>query len=258
MKHGYRIGCVIFCLLGLVGGSAPAGQNLLFNGSFDCPTNHLAGWMYDYRWLGNNLYMDNHERVSWLEKDGNRKGILKLTGPNNDILVTTGQGVWTDSQLIPYEYPYRYKVTIWARCQGQGGSGPGPDARIFVGGVMWQPGRPPHPDPDLTEMVPKPPNRLIQQGSGHIVYFTGKNNHDTSGVKTVWTKGETVFPSENPSAEEIKRLKRVDFIFLHICALMGSPGDLLIDDVSIEKLNEKANVEAAKTKESSQKKISSK
>jgi hypothetical protein len=243
-RHPHLDLIVVFCVLCLISARAMAGSNLLFNGSFDCPTNPLAGWMYDYTWLGNNLYMANHSYVSWLEKDGNRKGIAKLHGPNMAVLCDTGQGVWLDSKLVPYEYPYRYKVTMWARTEG-------PNARIFMCGVMWQPGLTPHPDPDLTEMSPKPPNRLIQQGSGHMVYFGKGETRYFSDVKGAWTRGETIFPDDNPSAEEIKRLKRVDFIFLHICALMGKPGDLLIDDVEIEKLNQKANVEAANAKKKS-------
>lgn len=244
MNSRYTFGCGLISLACFLALSSPslAASNLLFNGSFDCgTTNPLAGWQYDFQWLGNGLYMDNHSSVSWLEKEGSRKGVAKLHATDAVLL---NQGVWLDSKLVPYEYPYRYKVTVWARSEGDSG-GPGPDARIFMCAVMWQTGRPPHPDPDLSEMAPKPPNRLIQQGSGHMIYFTGKNNRDTCGVKTTWTKGETTFPSDTPSAEELKRIKRADFIFLHICPLFGSAGNLYIDDVSIEKLNEKVNVDAA-------------
>jgi hypothetical protein len=194
--------------------------------------------------LGNGLYMDNHKSVTWLEKEGGRKGVAKLHATDPVLL---NQGVWLDSKLVPYEFPYRYKTTIWARCEGDSG-GPGPDARIFMCAVMWQRGRQPHPDPDLTEMDPKPPNRLIQQGSGHMVYFGSKNNRDTSGLKTAWTKGETIFPSDTPSAEEMKRIKRADFIFLHICPLFGAAGNVYIDDVTIEKLSDKIDLEAVAAK----------
>jgi len=226
-------GLVFFCFLAMPSPSQ-AGSNLLFNGSFDYTNNPMAGWQYDFTWLGNGLFIGNSSYVSWLEKEGTHKGVAKLSVTDATIL---HQGVWLDSKLVPYEYPYQYKITVWARTTG-------PDARIFTCAVMWQSGRTPHPDPDLSETAPKPPNRLIQQGSGHLVYFTGGNNRDMSGPKSTWTKGETIFPDDVPSAEEIKRLKRADFIFVHICGLMGSTGDLFIDDVSIEKLNQKAKVDA--------------
>lgn len=252
MKWGRNIGLAVFiCVSCLISTGALASSNLLFNGSFDCTNNPMAGWQYDFTWLGNGLYMDNHNNITWLEKDGSRKGVARLHGIQS-VINETGQGVWLDTKLIPYEYPCRYKFTVWARCEGDSG-GPGPDARMIACAVMWQPGRTPRPDPDLSDMAPKPPHRLIQQGSGHMVYFTGKNNRDTSGVKTAWTKGETTFPDATPSGEELKRLKRADFIFLHICALFGSPGNLYIDDVSIEKMNEKIDIEAAEAKAAAEK-----
>jgi len=212
---------------------ALAGPNLVFNGSFDCPTNPLAGWMYDYTWLGNKLYMDNHTRVSWVKEDSGRKGVVKLSAGEN-ILVSGGQGVWLDSKPFPYEFGAKYRLTVWARSEGKGG-GTGPNCRIYIVGYKWKSGIKPHPDPDLTEMAPNPPSCIIKQGAGHLVYF-GSKGRDFSDPKRTWSKGETTFPSDDPSEEAIKRLKMCDFLTVHICAINGTDGDLYIDDVVVEKI----------------------
>lgn len=249
MKRERTLG-ILLCMgiACLMSASTFAASNLLFNGSFDCPTNPLAGWHHDFTWLGNGFYMDNHTRVTWLEKEGGRTSVVRL---NANKAILENQGVWLDTKLVPYEYPCRYKFTVWARCEGDSG-GAGPDARILACAVMWQPGRTPRPDPDLSDMAPKPPHRLIQQGSGHMVYF-GKMNRDTSGVKTTWTKGETTFPDDTPSGEELKRLKRADYIFLHIGVLFGEPGNVYIDDVTVEKLDQKIDIKAAEAKAAAEK-----
>ncbi len=215
------------------GTCALGGSNLVFNGSFDCPTNPLAGWMYDYTWLGNQFYNDNHTRVSWVKEDSGRKGVVKFSA-GADVL--ENQGVWLDSKPFPYEFGAKYRLTVWARSEGRNGTGP--NCRIYFVGYKWKSGIKPHPDPDLTEMAPNPPGCIIKQGAGYIVYF-GSKGRDFSDPKRSWTKGQTTFPREDPSDEEIKRLKMCDFLTVHICVLGGSAGDLYVDDVVVEKIADK-------------------
>ena len=217
---------LVFSFLVLMSVPAQAGSNLLFNASFDCPTNPLSGWTYDYQWLGNKYYMNNHSYVSFVEREGTRKSVAKIHG-TAETLVSPGQGVWMDSKPVPYEFGAKYRLTIWARTTG-------PAVRIYVTGYKWKPGVKPHDDPMMTDMYPNPPMPLYKQGSGSLLYFGNRKGGDSSGVKGTWSMGETTFPDDTPSDRALKALRQVEFLVVHICAVLGSAGDIFVDEANLE------------------------
>jgi hypothetical protein len=206
-----------------------AGGNLVQNGGFDDTADPLSGWTYDYTWTGNRLYAGNHRYVSIVPRDGVKKSVLKLHG-TRDILWGTGQGVKVDSAPIPYEFGATYKLTAYARSQADSQE-PGPNCRIYIEGYMWAPGIKPHENPKLHEL-----RRIYKQGAGNILYFGSSRSGPFSNVSTKWQKGDCTFPDDDLSSLAMKHLKRVDFLVVHVIAIDGWDGDLMVDDIELVKV----------------------
>lgn len=209
--------------------SATAAENLVLNGGFDDPENPLKGWTYDYRFMENRLYADNHTRVSVIPSDGPKKSVLRLYGTRG-ILWGSGQGVKVDSAPIPFGVGSTYRLTASARSQADSQE-PGPNCRIYIEGYQWKPGVKPHDNPELGEL-----RRLYKQGSGNILYFGNAKSGPFSNANRSWQKGDCTFPAKNLSDLAKKHLAKVEFIVVHIIAIDGWDGALLVDDVELQKV----------------------
>jgi len=200
--------------------AAQAGGNLLLNGDFSHPDGPLTGWKYKYDLEGESFYFTNHERVSTVEKDGGRSGILALYGDKN-ILFDTGQGTKVDSDPVQVEPGGRYRLTVEARSSG-------PACRILVEGYSWKPGIKPHPHPQLHE--------LRKCYKSKLVYF-GQQGGSRSPVGKTWQTASQTFPDKTNSALGQELFNKAEFLVVHIVAIDGSEGTLYIDSVKLERLN---------------------
>jgi len=208
--------------------SAPAATNELVNGGFDDPKEPLKGWVHNYEWTGNKFYRDNHTRLSVVKKDGTKKGVLKLTG-TRDILWGTGQGIKLDSEPVPFDPDAVYELIVEARTQAAT-SKPGPNCRIYIEGYQWKPGIKPHARPSLHEL-----RKVYKQGSGNILYFGKAKSGPFSNAQKKWSKGSCTFPSKELSPAAGRHMRRIRFICVHIVAIDGWDGDILINEVKLEK-----------------------
>ncbi len=206
------------------GAAARKGANLLVNGSFDNAEDPLKGWVRDFQFTGNTWYTNNHTRVSVISQDGAHRSVLRLTG-TRDIFWGSGQGVKVDSEPIPFDPNCSYHLSAEARTTE------GPNCRIYIQGFQWKPGVKPNTAPTLADL-----RLAYKQGSGNLLYFgTTKHEGPFSNVTKSWQRGETTFPSANPTSAALAALKRVEFIIVHIVAIDGHDGDLLVDNVVLEK-----------------------
>lgn len=201
---------------------ASAGTNLVLNGSFDDPGDPLKGWTHDYRYTGNSWYMKNHEHVSVIEQDGSRTNVLRLTG-TRAIFWGTGQGVKVDSKPIPFDHTAKYRLSAWARTTK------GPNCRIYLEGYQWLPGIRPHPDPELAEL-----RKVYRQGAGRIMYFGDKRDGPFCNALEIWSQASSILPPKELSSAARAHLEKVRFLVVHIVAIDGHDGDLLVDDVVLE------------------------
>ena len=204
-----------------IGSNARAGSNLVVNGSFDAPDDHLSGWRYVYDAEGESWYANNHKLVSVVEKDGARQNVLKLHGTYTE-LQGTGQGVKVDSHPIPVEFGKgKFRFSISARSTG-------PGCRILIEGYRWAPGVTPHAGAANTEL------RKCYKFSQ--VYFGKQKAGEMAAPSTAWQKASTVFPEDKLSDQARKNLAQIKFLVVHIVAINGADGDLLVDDARIEKI----------------------
>lgn len=200
--------------------AAAAPGNLLLNGGFDHPDDPLYGWKYKYDLEGESFYFTNHERVSVIQ-EGTRKGVLSLYG-NMQILFDTGQGTKVDSFPVRVEPGGRYKLSVTARSTG-------PSTRILIEGYKWKPGIKPHGNPQLHE--------LRKCYKSRLVYFGGQKGGDISKVGKSWQTASQIVP--DPGTPELgqKMFNQAEFLVVHIVAIDGSEGALLVDEVHLERLN---------------------
>jgi len=226
-RIGRKCGWLLAALVCAAG--AGAGDNLLVNGSFDDPDQPLKGWKYDYADTGNRLYAGNCNYVSVLPADGARRGVLRLHG-TRDVLWATGQGVKVDSWPVPFEPGATYKLTAYARSSADSRE-PGPNCRMYIEGYRWRPGVKPHDAPRLSDL-----RKVYKQGPGNILYFGGRDSGAFSGAPRSWQKGECTFPSKDRSELAERHLQRVKFLVVHIVAIDGWDGDLLVDDVQLRRI----------------------
>lgn len=197
-----------------------AGPNLLFNGGFDHPDNPLLGWKYKYDLEGESFYFSNHERVKVEAESAGRQGVLSLYGDKN-ILFDTGQGTKVDSDPVAVKPDGRYRLTVTARSTG-------PSSRILVEGYHWKPGIKPHGKPQLHE--------LRKCYKSEIVYFGGQQGGAMSGPGKGWSTASETFP-ETKSKLGQELFNKAEFLVVHIVAIDGSEGTLLVDEVKLERLN---------------------
>ena len=217
------------------------GGNLLRNGTF---SNGLDGWRFKYDLDGESWYTNNHNCVSVITDEQTHQTMVKLTGTHAELLVP-GMGVKLDSAPIPIKSTDRFKVSCVAKSTG-------PDCRILVYGYKWKPGIKPHADPILPEL--RECYHSVQ------IYFTvpdlrnrkkgdlGIGAGDFGGVKKEWKQAFSVFPDKKWKASTTSDRtgqkislgqeiwNSVEFLSIHLVAIAGGPGDLLVRDMRIEKM----------------------
>ena len=203
-----------------------AGPSILSNGSFDNPGDPLKGWRISYP--DNSNLKDNTNMIR-VVSDGQRKSVLQLHGTRY-LLWELGCGVVTDSHPVPFAQGSHYRISAYARTRADSPSNSGPNARIYVEGWKWKPGVKPHSNPDWDEL-----RKVYRQQAGKMMYFSAKKEGAFSNPSTSWQKGECTFPGKDLSPEAAKYVGTIEFITLHIIAIDGWDGDLLVDDVTIEK-----------------------
>lgn len=215
-----RVSAAICCLICFSAAHAYAGKNLVFNGGFDDPACPLNGWNYNYVWLGNRHYMNNHEKVSVVPIEGSKRNVLclwKRTGISGVY-----DEVKVESKPIPFEFGSRYRLTLDARTTE-------PRARIYFIGYKWKPGIAPHPDPELWEL------RKIFKGK--LLYFESTKTGPMSMVPKSWKTASTDFPMKDLSKLSLQHLEEVKFLTVHIIVVHGGEtGKLYIDNVKVEKI----------------------
>ncbi len=176
-------------------GIANAAENLCFNGSFNNSSDPLDGWTYDYTFLGNKNYMDNHTKVSAEAKGGGRSSVVRLKS-------TSDAGAKIESKPIPFERGYRYT------CRMKLKDGP---ARIYFAGYKWKPGIRPHANPTIGEL------RTIYKSKAYAANKKG------------WHTVEFKLPGVKASALSLKHLSPVRFITVYIWTL----GEIYVDDIEV-------------------------
>lgn len=175
---------------------ARPGKNLCFNGSFDNTNNALEGWNYDYRWLGNANYMDNHNRVSVVPSEARKKTVLRYKGG------TQGK---VESKPIPFELGYRYKCTLDMK---------GSAVRMYFAGYKWQPGVRPHLDPHLGKL------RKIYKSKPWV-----------GAAGNRWQTVSFEFPLKNLSDLAMQSLKYVRFVTVYLLCDIG--GEVFWNNVRV-------------------------
>jgi hypothetical protein len=144
-------------------------------------------------------------------------------------------GIKIDSDPIPFTPGSKYRLSAWAKTTG-------PNCRILVWGYKWKPGIKPHANPTLPE--------LRQCYTATELYYTepeaGKAFAGAfGGVKKDWSVASVVFPklikskssSKGKTSLQQEILDSVEFMSVHIVAIAGKAGDLLVEDVRLEKVN---------------------
>ena len=184
----------------LLAGGANAAENLCFNGSFNNSPDPLKGWTYDYTFIGNKNYMDNHTKVSAEAKGGGRSSVLRIKSTGN-------AGAKIESKPIPFESGYRYT------CRMKVKDGP---VRIYFTGYKWKPGIRPHAAPAIGEL------RTIYKSKAYAEKKKG------------WHTVEIKLPGVKASPLSIKHLSRVRFITVYI----WTPGDIYVDDVEVTRVKD--------------------
>ncbi len=220
------------------------GGNLLFNGSF---SNGLDGWRYKYDLDGESWYTNNHNHVQVITDETTRQTMLKLSGTHKELQVP-GQGVKVDAFPIPVKSTDKFKLSCWAKTTG-------PDCRILAYGYKWKPGIKPHPKPILPELrecyhsvqLYFSAAKLWREGPAQ--YSTQIGGGDFGGVKREWKQATVIFPDRSKwkatttsdmTGRKIsigeEKWNSVEFLSIHLVAIGGSPGDLLVRDLRIEKV----------------------
>jgi len=215
------------CSLATAATNTPAGAaNLLANGGFEDADTPLRGWVSDFAWTENRWYRDNASHVS-VVPDARGGHVLRLSA-TRQILWGDGQGVKADSLPVPFTTGVVYRLTVRARSVART-SNPGPNCRIYIEGYDWKPGIKPHADPHESEL-----RKVYKQGSGNILYFGSAKSGPFSNPSAEWSTGTCRFPGADLSEQARKQLRVIKFICVHIVAIDGWDGDLLVDDVVLE------------------------
>ncbi len=191
--------------------------NLVVNGSFDDPAEPLKGWRTHYDLPGDSWYARNRELVSVVAQESGRTGVLRLHVPTRDIAIN--QGVKADSIPIPISPDQRYRFSAWARSTG-------PNCRILLEGYRWKPGVRPHDNPDISEL--RKCYKFTQ------LYFGTVKAGDMGGVGRSWSQASMEFPDAMKSDLQREIYSTIRFVVVHIVAIGGDAGDLLVDDVRLE------------------------
>ena len=177
--------------------AVPAGaqQNLLPNGSFDDPSEPLAGWVTDYTFAGNKQYLDNKFRVSVVPMEDGRSRVARVQS-SSDV------GAKLETAPMPFEEGYRYAARLAFK---------GRDYRVYFAGYRWKPGVKPHDNPTLADL--------------RQVY----KSRAATGPAPSWTKVELELPGKELTAGAKAFLKQVKYVTLFIYVTRTS----YVDDVMV-------------------------
>jgi hypothetical protein len=220
------------------------GGNLLRNGTF---SNGLDGWRYKYDLDGESWYTNNHNHLQVITDETTRQTMLKLSGTHKELQVP-GQGVKVDAFPIPVKSTDKFKLSCWAKTTG-------PNCRILAYGYKWKPGMKPHPNPILPELrecyhsVQLYFSAAKLNREGPAQFSTQIGGGDFGGVTREWKQATVIFPDRSKwkatttsdmhgrkiSIGE-EKWNSVEFLSIHLLAIGGSPGDLFVRDLRIEKV----------------------
>jgi len=130
---------------------------------------------------------------------------------------------------VPFDPTGKARLAAWVKTTG-------PNCRILVYGYKWKPGIKPHPNPSLPEL-----RRCYDSVQ---LYFTkpvaGRPGAgDMGGAKTEWSEASVVVPASKTKSSTLGQdmWNSVEFLSIHVVAIGGKPGDLLVKDVRLEKVN---------------------
>jgi hypothetical protein len=222
--------------------------NLLKNGSFE---HGVDNWRYKFDLEGESFYTNNHNCVTVVPEAEGKQNVLKLHGTHLELQVP-GAGVRMDSDPVPIKPNGRFKLSALAKSSG-------PNCRILIWGYKWKPGFKPHPNPSLPELRECYHSRQIYfttpktatYGGGAdgrpltAVYGVG----DFGGVTNDWKEAYVIFP--NPTGWKQTTIsdrtgkkvtlgqelwESVEFLSVHLLAINGTPGDLFVKEVRLEKI----------------------
>ncbi len=196
-----RFGFTVVVCAGIVAGSANNVENLCFNGSFD-HSDPLEGWTYDYQWLNNKHYMDNHKKVFAEASGGGRSRVVRLTSTND-------AGAKIECKPIPFELGYHYTCRLKAKLDGS-------MARLYFAGYKWKPGIRPYADPPIADL------RTIYKSKAHTTI--GKS----------WQTITLEIPGVKVTPLAYKHMKVIRFITLYAWTV----GELHLDDVVITRVKD--------------------
>ena len=134
-----------------------------------------------------------------------------------------------DSLPVLFETGVVYRLTVTARSVART-SNPGPNCRIYIEGYDWKPGVKPHDRPHLSDL-----RKVYKQGSGNILYLGASKSGPFSNPAADWSTGTSRFPGQDLSEQAQQQLRQIRFLCVHIVAIDGWDGDILVDDVRLEK-----------------------
>ena len=222
--------------------------NLLKNGSFELGVDN---WRYKFDLEGESFYTNNHNCVSVIPEAEGKQNVLKLHGTHLELQVP-GAGVRMDSDPVPIKPSDRFKLTALAKSTG-------PNCRILIWGYKWKPGVKPHPNPALPELRECYHSRQIYFTTPKTATFGGGADGrpltavygvgDFGGVTNTWKEAYVIIP--NPTGWKQTTIsdrtgkkvtqgqelwESVEFLSVHLLAINGTPGDLFVKEVRIEKI----------------------
>ncbi len=178
-----------------LGPAGAADENLLDNGSFDHPTDPLAGWVTDYAFSNNEHYLKNKQRVGVVPIEDGRRTVARLVS-------LTDSGTKLETEPMPFEEGYRYAASLAFK---------GRDYRVYFTGYRWKPGVKPHPNPTLAEL--------------RQVY----KSRAAAGKAASWTEIELELPGKELTAGAKRYLKQVKYVTLFVYVTRTS----FVDDVRV-------------------------
>ncbi len=178
-----------------------SGQSLIENGGFSDPKDPFKGWITDYAFTQNQLYIANKDHLS-VGADGPRK-CANFTAAGD-------QGVKMESRPFPIEPGFKYICNLEIKGGGY---------RVYFAGYQWAPGIRPHDNPELGEL------RMIYQSKA----LTGSGE---------WTQQKLELPGVVLSGEAKTHLKKVRFLTIYIWMLKpGSVANVTLTKVPDPAMN---------------------
>lgn len=198
---------------------APAGD-VAVNGGFDDKQNPLKGWHRDFQWTGKKIWANNHNLVDVLSRESGRRSVLQIhVGPET----IERQGVMVESDPIPFDPEKKYLLKVDARTTG-------PNCRIFLEGYRLERGATREEGiPHLSEL-----RKVFRQAAGRMVYFGGSKSGVMSNPTGKWSTGQAeTFPPKDLGTTGMRHIAAIEYLVIHILAIMGTEGDILIDAIEL-------------------------